>query len=177
MSINEWEASLNRYIAASSTARQFLSQLRGEEITAFDIQRALCQHLGIDEENPGDLLSQDFTAEAILKLLIDFDFSKFHPEVLAEVVLEVPLIQDHIPRLLTEQTVKIKGEVWQVHKNDADPFPSNPHAHNYDAGIVLHLGTGEMFDRHRNSKGRIGKKGLEAIRAKLKGLTLPQLAA
>src|SRR5207237_6227170 len=36
-----------------------------------------------------------------------------------------------IPILLTEAQVKLQGEIWIVHKNDADPFPSNPHAHNY----------------------------------------------
>ena len=43
--------------------------------------------------------------------------------------------------------VKVKGECWIIHKNDRDPFPSNPHAHNYDsfAAYGLDLGTGRLY--------------------------------
>jgi len=109
----------------------------------------------------------------IISLLRNFDFRKFHPEVLAEFASEVPLIPEDIPRLLTEQTVKVKGEIWRVHKNDADPFPSVPHAHNYESGVVLHLGSGEMFNKNRQSIGSIGCKKLLQVRSKLSGLTLP----
>jgi hypothetical protein len=95
--------------------------------------------------------------------------------VLAEIELEEGILPEEIPRLLTEKTVKLKGEIWQIHKNDVDPFPSVPHAHNYDAGITLHLGTGEFFNSNRMSVGKIGKKNLVALRGKLKGLTLPPL--
>lgn len=175
MSTDGLEKSLISYIAASANARQVLSQFRGMEISALDVQRALCDRLGIDESNSSALLSHNLSTESILQLLVDFDFRRFHPEVLAEIELIDPVIPTSIPRLLTEQTVKVKGEVWQVHKNDADPFPSNPHAHNYDAGVVLHLGTGEMFDRNRNSKGLIGKKALKTLRDQLKGVELPAL--
>ena len=105
--------------------------------------------------------------------LSNFDFRKFHPEVLAEFISEEPLIPEGIPRLLTEQTVKVKGEVWRIHKNDVDPFPSVPHAHNYESGVVLHLGSGEMFDKNRQSIGNIGCKKLLRVRGKLGSLTLP----
>jgi len=57
------------------------------------------------------------------------------------------LLPEEFPRLLTEQTIRVKGEVWRIHKADPDLFPSNPHAHNCESGVVLHLGTGEMFDK------------------------------
>lgn len=75
--------------------------------------------------------------------------------------------------MLTEKTVKIKGEVWRIHKNDVDPFPSSPHAHNYAAGVVLHLGTGEMFDGNRKSLGLVGCKKLVRLRGNLTKLDLP----
>ncbi|PKA44032.1 hypothetical protein CWR43_06920 [Rhizobium sullae] len=48
--------------------------------------------------------------------------------------------------LLIMKDYRIRGEVWQVHKGDADPLPSRPHAHCVDGrgpykGGKLHLGT------------------------------------
>ncbi len=34
-----------------------------------------------------------------------------------------------------------------VHKNDADPLPSSPHAHNYEQCLKMHLGTGDLYQR------------------------------
>lgn len=31
--------------------------------------------------------------------------------------------------VLVQKDYKVEGCVWQVHKTDADPFPSRPHAH------------------------------------------------
>lgn len=37
--------------------------------------------------------------------------------------------------MLTGEVVNHKGEKWVLHKYDKDIFPSNPHAHNYDANV------------------------------------------
>lgn len=49
-----------------------------------------------------------------------------------------------------ELDYRVKGEVWRVHKTDADPFPSKPHAHcvagaKRFVGCKLHLGTAELY--------------------------------
>jgi len=31
--------------------------------------------------------------------------------------------------LYLEEDYRVAGEVWRVHKNDPDPYPSRPHAH------------------------------------------------
>jgi hypothetical protein len=74
------------------------------------------------------------------------------------------------------------GEIWRVHKNDPDPFPSQPHAHCVGGasryiGCKLHLGTAELF-RGREALGRyMNKKQFDRliglIRPKFPGLTLP----
>lgn len=53
-------------------------------------------------------------------------------------------------RFFIEKDYRIKGEVWRVHKTDADPYPSNPHAHCVGGaqryvGLTLHLGTRELY--------------------------------
>ncbi|MBY3029467.1 hypothetical protein HF265_10120 [Rhizobium leguminosarum] len=53
-------------------------------------------------------------------------------------------------RLLIQKDYKVDGYVWQVHKTDADPFPSCPHAHclggpSRYVGTKLHLGNRQLF--------------------------------
>ncbi len=69
------------------------------------------------------------------------------PERLAEIELEDDVLPEGVPVFLIEKDVKVKGKTWRIHKNDADPFPSNPHAHNYDARVKLHLGTGDLYEK------------------------------
>lgn len=175
MTIDEVEDALISYIGASTHARLILSQLRGADITSLDVQRALCEVLNVESTHPNELLGRRLTSEQIVSLLRTFDFRQFHPEVLAEIELEEGVLPPSFIRLLTEKTVKVKGEVWRIHKNDADQFPSVPHAHNYDAGITLHLGNGQLFNANRQNVGNIGPKKLEVIRGKLDGFSLPPL--
>ena len=61
------------------------------------------------------------------------------------------------------QRLKVKNEVWEVHLHDDDPFPSSPHAHNYEKGLKLDLRNGDLY---RGSKrvDRLPKKKLLRIR-------------
>lgn len=59
--------------------------------------------------------------------------------------------EDADGRVLVQKDYKVDGLVWQVHKTDADPFPSRPHAHCVGGqarylGKKLHLGSRELFD-------------------------------
>ncbi|SDP13008.1 hypothetical protein SAMN05428975_0416 [Mucilaginibacter sp. OK268] len=70
------------------------------------------------------------------------------------------------------------GSVWIIHKNDADPFPSNPHAHKLDSFVKLHLGNGKLY-RKTQVYGQLPKKELERLRDKIakgmKDIVLPVL--
>lgn len=51
---------------------------------------------------------------------------------------------------IVEKDYRVGGDVWRVHKNDADPYPSRPHAHciagkERYVGCKLHLGTRQLF--------------------------------
>lgn len=170
--------SIADYIAASTTARDELQKKRPETLTAMDIQNALCEHYGITDPNPSALLEKKLNARDIIKLLNEFDFGKYHPEKLTEIYFsegETIIPEGTIARL-DEKQIAVKGEVWTVHKNDVDPWPSSPHAHNYDAGLKLQLGTGELFSSStRKPAGKITSKNLAMLRSKLTsaGFTLP----
>lgn len=83
---------------------------------------------------------------------------------------------------ILEEDFKVSGEVWRVHKSDADPHPSNPHAHciggaKRNVGCTLHLGTAELY-RKRDALGRFldptqFERLIELIRPKFPGVALP----
>jgi len=86
-------------------------------------------------------------------------------------------------RYILEEDYKVSGDVWRVHLNDADPFPSRPHAHciagtKRFVGTKLHLGSGQLFDSSNKPLGRRLAKGqferlIELIRPKFPGIELP----
>lgn len=85
-------------------------------------------------------------------------------------------------RYLLEEDFKVSGEIWRVHKSDADPFPSVPHAHCVGGtkrfvGCTLHLGTGELFREHQSLGKRLEStqflRLIDLIRSKFPGVELP----
>ncbi len=89
-------------------------------------------------------------------------------------------------RFILEEDYRVSGEVWRVHKGDADPYPSNPHAHCIAGakrfiGLTLHLGTAELFDGRKPLGRRLESNQFERlialIRPKFPGLTLPLASA
>jgi hypothetical protein len=133
---------LTKTNAALGEASQTLSAARGETISRRDVETGLVAVLSLDEIV--DLLDRDIDAEQILSLLSDYDFARFRPEALCDITLQEPIIPDGVPVCLTEAEVKVRVEKWTVHKYDADPFPSNPHAHNYAQRLKLHLENGDL---------------------------------
>jgi len=141
-------------------------------LTARDVETALVDQLGLDA-GP-DLLGDDWTPDAIIATLADYDFGRLRPQIIDEVHLEHSIIPYGVPRLLTEERVKYGGDVWTIHKSYSVPFPSNPHAHNYATGHKMHLGTGALFIRRREV-GRVSKKDLEELRSRVRHAVLPPL--
>jgi hypothetical protein len=82
---------------------------------------------------------------------------------LQEIQLDESLFPPGMLDLFVEGTYKSGGEIWRIHKYDADPFPSNPHAHNVQTGLKLHLGTGELFEKSV-SRGQLPCKSLRKLR-------------
>ncbi|MGD0868897.1 MAG: hypothetical protein ABSB88_05055 [Bryobacteraceae bacterium] len=150
----------NIALDVSSTA---LSESRGQIITRRDVENGLITVLGLDEIY--DLLDRDIDSAQILSLLSDCDFVRLRPEKLCEIVVEESIIPAGVPLFLTEADVKLKGEKWTVHRYDADPFPSNPHAHCYSRALKLHLGNGAIYqNKSKVPCGHIGTKDLVRLR-------------
>lgn len=98
---------------------------------------------------------------------------------LTTIELDISPIPDGCRRRFDEVTIKRDGLVWRINKNDVDPFPSNPHAHNVESGLKLDLSNGNLYFMRRFTEKTIAQKHLLAIRtqAEQKGVKLPSLAA
>jgi hypothetical protein len=148
---------------ALEEASNSISRMRGEVITRRDVENGLVSVLGLDEIF--DLLDRDIDGAEIISLLADCDFDRLRPEILCEIDLERSIIPAGVPVCLTEAEVKLKGEKWTVHRYDADPFPSNPHAHCYAQRLKLHLGNGSLYpNKSRVSCGTMPVKDFLRLR-------------
>lgn len=114
-----------------------------------------------DRENlewSGDIWHIDITYEEALRVLEKFDFNVlFNPMETSIDILPQDLIIQYKVR------VKIKGLIWIIHRYDADPFPSNPHAHQINNNIKLDLSNGMCY-RQRKLVYIVDKKTLIQIR-------------
>ena len=62
-------------------------------------------------------------------------------------------------------TCKRAGGVWRIHAEDPDPWPSKPHAHEYELRQKLSLSTGEIFNvPSRTPVGKLKRTELEDLR-------------
>lgn len=60
-------------------------------------------------------------------------------------------------------TIKCLGRVWSIHYNDADPFPSNFHAHDEENGDKLDLYTGNKYNKLGQLIGKVRIKNLKGF--------------
>ncbi|WP_391087842.1 hypothetical protein [Vibrio sp. NH-UV-68] len=112
-------------------------------------------------------------ADSVISSLSD-EFISNLPLIIQKVISKETLIPSGVPVVIEKKKYRVKGEVWVVHKNDVDPFPSSPHAHNYDQNLVMHLGNGRMY-RKRNYVATAKKKQFLALRQQIDCVTLPPL--
>ena len=126
-------------------------------------------------ENSTEVLFHNFSIEDIVKEIESY-FEE-HGLPIESITLNKSIIPDSLNNSLLKAQVKFKGEIWTIHANDKDPFPSRPHAHNYERQYKLHLGNGGLY-RKQHVVDYINSKDLIAIRKAISDktcLTLPSL--
>ena len=113
-----------------------------------------------DLEWIGDLWYIDITYDEAKRILSKFDFNTINNliETNEEIIPRDLLIQFKV-------RIKSKGLIWIIHKNDTDPFPSNPHAHEIENNIKLDLSNGKCYKK-RQLMYSIKKRDLLIIRDK-----------
>ena len=84
------------------------------------------------------------------------------------VLCEVDLDHSPIPAGTLQRIIKVSikrnGEIWRIHRNDADPHPSNPHAHNVESGLKLDLTDGSLYLGRDFAGTKVAEKDLLEIR-------------
>ena len=166
---------INQFTSDANTALTHFHK-KDDLVTFQEIEQALLHVLQLERVN--NLFYLYLPASKIIELLNEFDFAALRPQKLCEVRFDESLIPDDVPILLTEKQVKAIGEVWTIHRNDVDTFPSNPHAHNYDSDIVADLSNGKLYRKStRNEIGKLRRKKLLMLRAAIKNVQLPDLIA
>jgi hypothetical protein len=98
-------------------------------------------------------------------------------KVIASFTTKEPFIKKKVGRFLfVEVWIRIWGEKWEIHKNDPDYFPSDPHAHNVQRGWKMDLSSGRIYDK-RKEVDKLSKKDLQRFRSRpeLKDIELPAL--
>ncbi|WP_005031445.1 trypsin-like serine peptidase [Holophaga foetida] len=87
-----------------------------------------------------------------------------------DIQIETPLLV----KRPSEKDLKINGSMWRIIINDADPLPSNPHAHLLGTRKKLHLKTGDLYIKSQ-IVGQLSKRDLKRIQddAKKHGIALP----
>ena len=148
------------------------SEIKKTTISRDNIFDALYLSLNnrLNWENSLDFWDLEITIERAIEELNEFDFNT----VLHTIETTIDLIS---AEYLMQYKVKIKskGLIWHIHKYDADPFPSNPHAHEIDSGLKMDLSNGDCYKKTKFIK-RIKKKELLIIRKEAeKNFNLPKL--
>ena len=171
LSIEEIERRLNQWIEAERTVKQRLVDEHGINPQAIDVQRALMDKRALSES--ADLLMEEWDAD---KLYREVSSEQFVDQTQSEVVTVFEtLLPPDVPRLLTEETVRQRGEQWRIHRYDQDPFPFLPHAHNLASGVKMDLRNGRLY-KGRTEVGKIRPKRLSDFRSRVKSVPLPPLS-
>lgn len=155
--MDDFSKKINDY---NDKCRQAAEHLDGWTVS--DIQEILPAHF--DLKYPVDMIHQDIEVEQIVEIMRSYK-PMTHTDCAD--IGEVDLSEnDFSPQYLTEQTVKQKGVVWRLHKNDADPWPSICHAHNYDTGEVIDLTNGKIYSKNRIFLRTLKPKKLNELKEK-----------
>jgi hypothetical protein len=160
-------------------AAELISAQREDIITVREIERGLVEVLCLN--HIGDVLDRDVDTREIVSLLDGYEFMRLRPIRLCEIELAESIVPCGVTVLFTEAKVRLNGEIWWVYKSDADPFPSNPHAHNYQSRVKMHLGNGDLYGyKEKEPSGRLKKSVLPDFRGRVhqanSTIVLPPLA-
>ena len=158
----------------ANKAITLLNDKLGYVVEYLDFQTALAKKLVYDLQDHTRLPLHRLDAEQMINIIDISDLT--NPDSVEDILMINSILPSGVAGVLNEETVKNRGEIWRVHANDKDPFPSNPHAHNLQTGYKLHLGNGALYTSANKPMNRyVSKKDLETIRRKIRKITLPPL--
>ncbi|MCX6235238.1 MAG: hypothetical protein NT175_11070 [Bacteroidetes bacterium] len=157
------ERQIEWYMLTLRVIAERISEERGLLLSADDIGKAIAETKGYSQNLQVFWYTLD-NGLNIYEKLKDYPFNKKIGDI--KLVGEDCIFPDNLPKNIYEAEIKAKGQVWEIHQDDKDKFPSNPHAHDYETGLKLDLSNGNLF-RKRKWVDSINKKKLMVIRLNL----------
>lgn len=165
---------INFYNDEAIKALVILNTTFNVEMTEIELQIALSEKLKYDRKNSVSIAKHRLSHTEMIELLDFVNLNK--PTDTLQINLGYSVLPEGIPIRLEEKIIKVKGEIWMIHKYDKDLCPSNPHGHHAENGYKLHLGDGSLYDYKCSSLNKkIKRNDLLKIRALLINFELPPL--
>jgi hypothetical protein len=158
--MSDFRKNLTEYLTNSEIA---LVELQGQGYTFLD-SSFIWQILSYELEHwdiPTEVLFHKLSAQEIISTTKKYFADNGLP--MKNIALDKSIIPKELSNDLIKAQIKFKGEIWTIHKNDKDTFPSQPHAHNYERQYKLHLGNGKLY-RKKNLIDTIRNKDLVDFR-------------
>ena len=151
------EEILNYYLHESGLVVTLIHEKHGLEVNPEKLWQILIDHFNCFD-NPADIIFKKLDSHAIYKIIAS-DYLSYLTSLFSISINHTVIPEDSLNDNIIKGVVKFRGEIWEIHKGDLDLFPSNPHAHNYESGFKLHLGTGDLY-KMRKLVNKIKKKDL-----------------
>jgi hypothetical protein len=157
------EGLLKNYLRNAEEAITFIEKRDAFPISTNLIWQILAYELG-HSDNPPEIIFHQLTALEIANLVEGF-FS-YSGSPIGELSFNYSILPEELNDSIQKARIKFDGEIWTIHKNDVDPFPSQPLAYNYKEGYKLHLGNGGLY-RKKDFIGNIRKKDFILLRQRI----------
>jgi hypothetical protein len=160
----------NRLLAA---VEEHLRTERRLHVEYVQVLSAVMEAYG--ERNPENLCGRGLTEAEVIGRLRQHPFDA--PVILGAIEAPDLDIPGGIGRIYAALN-RGAGREWEILSHPADPFPSDPYAHNEAEDVSLDLATGALY-HDRQYVHRLFRKDLAAFRAKVAeahpGIALPPL--
>lgn len=170
--ISEKQALFLAFEKASTAACKILQDEKFPFLTQEHIWHILIYELD-HQEQPTDIIWHRLTTDDIV-VLVKAYFLKYGLPVAD---FNTDTSTGEITQVLEKATIKIDGHIYKIYKNDLDPLPSQPHAHDLIEHVKIHLGTGEKYRNSWPIGKKLHRKDLKELRAmihqQMPDLTLP----
>jgi hypothetical protein len=152
---------MNRFNKQIAEVEEYFHAQRKIHVEYVDVLSALMAALG--EANPEAICKMQLPTDELIRALENHPFDA---PIILGVVSDASIEAPGSLRRIYSALGRPGGTDWEILRNDADPFPSNPCAHNEAEDIVLDLAEGGLY-HDRELVHRVRRQELIRFRRKI----------
>jgi hypothetical protein len=131
---------MNRFNERIAEVEKYFQSEKNLAVGYIEVLTALMEVL--KEPNPENICKRDLSEADLIRALDGYVFDA--PMIIGEVSDPTIEIPGSISRIYSAIN-KVDRSVWEILRNDKDPHPSNPHAHNEIEDITMDLSNGKLY--------------------------------